>query len=64
MPLKISTITFLIIGLAMLASSQSSLFDIQIKNQPQNQIILGKILGDKFIPANAATNRITRGFSR
>ena len=48
MPLKISLVTFLMIGLVKLASSQINLLDIQINNQTQTQIILGKVSGDKF----------------
>ena len=60
MPLKISIITFSIIVLAKLASSQSSVLEIQITNQPQNQIVLGKISGDKFIPTDSA--KVVNGF--
>lgn len=63
MSLKISIITFLMIGLVKLAISQINLLDIQIKNLPQNQIIPGKISGDRFITTDAVTNRITRRFS-
>ncbi len=53
MLLKISILTFFIVGLATLASSQISIREVQIKNQLQNQIIPGKISGDKFIPTTS-----------
>lgn len=49
------------LGLARFASSQSSLLDIQMMNQPQNQIIPGKISGDKFIVTDVGINKRIRG---
>jgi len=54
MPLKIRIVTFLMIGLVKLANGQSNLLDIQIKNQPQTQIMLGKVSGDKFTVTDSA----------
>jgi thiol-disulfide isomerase/thioredoxin len=42
------------IGLVKFANGQSSLLDIQIKNQPQTQIMLGKVSGDKFTATDSA----------
>jgi len=53
---QLKKIIFIFIGLAVLitvafhASSQPFTLEIQIKNQPDEPIYIGKIKGDKFIP--------------
>jgi thiol-disulfide isomerase/thioredoxin len=42
------------IGLVKFANGQSNLLNIQIKNQPQTQIMLGKVSGDKFTATDSA----------
>ena len=42
------------IGLVKFAIGQSNLLDIKIKNQPQTQIMLGKVSGDKFTATDSA----------